>query len=181
MFARIRELADALVELAAHEGGPAAMVHVRVDHTALVRGFTEEGEVCEVPGIGPIPVAAARRLADDAILKVLLTDGADIAAVAHLGRTIPARLRTALEARDPVCVVPGCDVRRGLEIDHLVPRAEGKDRGSEQQEAGDGEAEPHRLILTAAAPEVEPPVISGGIGVSADDDGSGHGSCRRRC
>ncbi len=70
-------------------------------------------------------MAAARRLADDAILKVLVTDGADVKAVAHAGRTIPARLRTALQARDPVCVVPGCEVSRGLEIDHRVPLAEG--------------------------------------------------------
>lgn len=54
---------------------------------------------------------------------MLVTDGADVKTVAHAGRTIPARLRTALEARDPVCVVPGCDVMRGLEIDHRVPWA----------------------------------------------------------
>ena len=101
------------------------MVHVRVDHPALVRGHAVGGEVCEVPGIGPIPVAAARRMASDAVLKVLLTDGTDVKAVAHVGRTIPARLRTALEARDPTCVVPDCDVRHGLEIDHLLPWAEG--------------------------------------------------------
>jgi len=33
-------------------------------------------------------------------------------------RTIPPALRTLLEARDRECVVPGCDVTRGLEIDH---------------------------------------------------------------
>ena len=60
-------------------------------------------------------------MATDCILKVLLTKGVDIVAVAHAGRTIPAHLRTALEARDPVCIVPGCDVRRGLEIDHRDP------------------------------------------------------------
>ncbi len=44
--------------------------------------------------------------------------GADVTAVTHIGRTIPARIRTALQIRDPVCVVPRCDRRRGLEIDH---------------------------------------------------------------
>jgi hypothetical protein len=34
-------------------------------------------------------------------------------------------LRTALEARDPTCVVPGCNKRRDLEIDHIVPFAAG--------------------------------------------------------
>lgn len=121
--------ADALVAMSGFKsdgkGGPVATVHVRVDRSALVRGHAVSGEVCEIPGIGPIPVAAARRLADDAILKAFVTDGADVTAVAHLGRTIPARLRTALEARDPTCVVPGCDTRKGLEIDHRIPFAEG--------------------------------------------------------
>jgi hypothetical protein len=122
--------ADALVALAGSGGGsgrtgPCATVHVRVDRSALARGHTRPGEVCEIPGVGPIPVAAARRLASDAILKAFLTDGAEVTAVAHLGRTVPAKVRTALEARDPTCCVPGCDVREGLEIDHRVPFAEG--------------------------------------------------------
>ena len=124
--------ADALVALAEGAGsgggakkGPGAMVHVRVDHAALVRGHTEEGETCDIPGVGPIPVASARALAADCILKVLVTKGVDVVAVAHGGRTIPAHVRSALEARDPVCVIPGCAERKGLEIDHLVPFAEG--------------------------------------------------------
>jgi hypothetical protein len=68
--------------------------------------------------VGPVPVAVARRLLDDAILKVLVTKGVEVTAVAHAGRTIPAHVRTALEVRDPVCVVPRCDRRKGLEIDH---------------------------------------------------------------
>src|ERR687887_689376 len=122
--------ADALVAMAqAGSGqgstGPRAMVHVRVDHAALVRGHAKEGEACEIPGIGPIPVGAARMLASDSILKVLLTKGAEVRTVAHVGRTIPAKIRTALEERDPTCVVPGCDVRVGLEIDHIKALAQG--------------------------------------------------------
>ncbi len=125
--------ADALVSLAcggASAGGhgadgPGAMVHVRVDHAALVRGRVEPGELCEIPGIGPIPVEVARRLAVDSILSVLVTDGVDVTGVAHTGRTIPAPLRRALAERDPVCVVPGCGSREGLEIDHVTPYADG--------------------------------------------------------
>ncbi|MGH9097451.1 MAG: DUF222 domain-containing protein [Acidimicrobiales bacterium] len=123
--------ADALVGLACRwdtsEGpdspssGPATMVHVRVDHEALMRGHLEPGEICEIPGIGPIPVDVARRLAADSILSVLITDGVDVTSVAHAGRTIPGAIRTALIERDPVCVVPGCGIREGLEIDHLLP------------------------------------------------------------
>ncbi len=110
--------ADALVDLATNPDGPAATIQVRVDHDAWVRGHTLEGELCEVPGVGPIPVAVARRLGDDAILKALVTDGTDVTLVSHPGRNIPARIRTALEERDPTCVVPGCDARHGLEIHH---------------------------------------------------------------
>jgi hypothetical protein len=105
--------------------GPGTMVHVRVDHAALVRGRVDPGEICEIPGIGPIPVAVARRLASDAILSVLVTDGVDVLAVGHAGRTIPAAIRRALTERDPVCVVPGCDATEALEIDHIVPIVDG--------------------------------------------------------
>jgi uncharacterized protein DUF222/HNH endonuclease len=122
--------ADALVELARADGGdgpggPGAMVHVHVDHSALLRGFVVDGERCEVPGVGPVPVAVVRRLLSDCILKVIVTNGVDVTAVAHAGKTIPAHLRSALEARDPTCVVPGCDVRRDLQIDHTWPWIEG--------------------------------------------------------
>ena len=70
------------------------------------------------PGFGPIPVTLARQLSEDAILKVLLTKGVDVAAVAHGGHTIPAHLRSALEVRDDTCIVPGCDMRHNLERDH---------------------------------------------------------------
>ena len=122
--------ADALVSLASENvsGGslhPQARVHVRVDHSALVRGHKAKEERCEIPGVGPIPVSAAQRLLSDSILKVIVTDGCDVKAVAHAGRTIPTKIRTALEARDQMCVVPGCDVRDGLEIDHIIPFAGG--------------------------------------------------------
>jgi hypothetical protein len=120
--------ADALVALAESVGEGrkrVPVVQVRVDHAALVRGSVGDGEVCEIPGVGPIPVATARALANDCILKVLVTKGVDVVAVAHGGRTIPAPVRSALEVRDPKCVIPGCDLRDRLEIDHVVPFVEG--------------------------------------------------------
>jgi hypothetical protein len=120
--------ADALVAMAkdARAGGkrsrkaPGTLVRVLVDHNALRRGHTKNGEVCEIEGIGPIPVATARALAQDAISAALTTDGTDIYTVSHMGRHVTARQRTALEIRDPTCVVTGCDVRDHLEIDHIT-------------------------------------------------------------
>jgi hypothetical protein len=113
---------DALLDLVLPDGDvpapPAGMVHVVVDYEALMRGHTVVGEKCEIPGFGPIPVTLARQMSEDAILKVLLTKGVDVMAVAHGGYTIPAHLRSALDVRDPKCIVPGCDARRRLQKDH---------------------------------------------------------------
>jgi hypothetical protein len=97
---------------------PPTMMHLRVDLAALRRGRLDEGEVCELPGVGPVPLATAVNELGEAILKVIITDGVDVTTVAHMGRAVPAHLRSALEARDEKCVVPGCDVEKGLQIDH---------------------------------------------------------------
>src|SRR5262249_7290801 len=116
-----------LVEAPTSEGdGAAGKVRditgvVRIDHAALVRGHTEPGEVCEIVGRGPIPVAVASRLLDDAFLKAVVVDGTDVRTVSHLGRTIPARLRTAVEELHRECDLEGCHVSHNLQIDHNQP------------------------------------------------------------
>jgi len=104
---------------------PNAVINVRVDIDALKRGHTKHGEICEIAGVGPIPVATATEYLGEAFLKLLVMDGIDIKTVAHMGRAIPAPLRTAVEERDRVCQVPTCDMSVGLEIDHIKPFAEG--------------------------------------------------------
>ena len=85
-------LADALVDLAAaslagrDDGDGAAekpksrkpCFTVLVDLQALLRGQAEPGETCEIPGVGPIPVARLYELAPDAFWHVLVTRGRDI-------------------------------------------------------------------------------------------------------
>jgi Domain of unknown function (DUF222)/HNH endonuclease len=107
------------------DGAPRTQVVVRVDLAALLRGHLESGECCEIDDLGPIPVPMARDLANDSFLAVLFHRAGDIKAVSHFGRTINATLRTALAQRDRICVVPGCGVSYGLEIDHVLPFAEG--------------------------------------------------------
>ncbi len=104
---------------------PACSVVVRVDLAALLRGQANDGELCEIDNQGPIPVPMARDLANDSFLRLVFHQAGDIRAVSHAGRTINRHLRTALVHRDTTCVVPGCGVSFGLEIDHLVPFAEG--------------------------------------------------------
>lgn len=106
--------------------GPKALVHLRVDVAALRRGEIGPGEHCEIPGVGPVPLEVARELLSDAVVKLVVVNGVDVTTICHLGRSVPAALRTALEERDPCCVVPGCGVAHGLEIDHrIVPFADG--------------------------------------------------------
>ncbi|MGH9019010.1 MAG: hypothetical protein ACRDY1_14760, partial [Acidimicrobiales bacterium] len=97
---------------------PRATVCFLVDGTAFTRGFTRNGERCEVAGVGSVPVAAVRRQLPDSFVKILVTRGVDVTTVVHAGRTVPAHLHSALEVRDPTCVVPGCDVAHGLEMHH---------------------------------------------------------------
>ncbi len=104
---------------------PLAMVVVHMSKAAYERGWTEPGETCEIDGLGPIPIAVARRMASDAILKSLVVNGVDVTRVSHFGRTIPTHLRTAIEARDRVCNIAGCEISRHLEIDHNIPVADG--------------------------------------------------------
>jgi hypothetical protein len=124
---RHRYRADALVAICEHAGtgtraekgsGPRARLLVRVDAAALRRGYTQGDEVCEIPGVGPVPVASARDLMGDAVFNVVVSKGIDIACVTSTKRTIKWALRLALTERDPICVVPGCSASLHLEIDH---------------------------------------------------------------
>lgn len=120
--------ADALVELVTEERGgeavgssrPKTAVIVHVDYETIARGAVADGEMCEITGIGPVPLEAVRRLAADSILRILVSKGGQPMAVSPGVRTIPRALRLLLEARDPTCVVPGCDVSQGLEVDHIL-------------------------------------------------------------
>ena len=118
---RVAYAADALVALASE--GPCKPVEVRVtvDSAALARGHTTTGERCEIDRIGPVPVTTARALLDDASVAVMVRDGDDITAVSSPKRTIPAKLRRALEARYPTCGVESCANDQFLEVDHVIP------------------------------------------------------------
>ncbi len=126
-------LADALVSLVAGEptgpphstGVSRSTVCIRVDAAALRRGYAKKGETCAIPGVGPVPVAVATRHLSNSFVKILVIDGVDVLSVCHVGRSVPAHVQSALEERDPKCVVPGCDTAHGLENHHWdVPYAE---------------------------------------------------------
>ena len=96
---------------------------LRVDVAALRRGRAQGGELCEVAGVGPIPVSGAKEILGEAIVKLVITDGVDVLNVTHLGRGPTAAQRAALLWMNPSCSVVGCH-RTRVEWDHREPWAQ---------------------------------------------------------
>ena len=99
--------------------GRQTQVIIRVDAPALARGTVEQGEVCDIAGIGPVPLAALKAQIPHAHLAYVITNARGTA-VAHLGRQVTAHQRTAMLARGYQCEVPGCTTTHLLEIDHTI-------------------------------------------------------------
>jgi len=120
---------DGLVSLATSGGGasPRPEVIVRVDHAALLRGYPESDEVCDVPGFGPTSVQAVFDMMEsgDPLIKAVVTKGKDVVNVAHLGHRPKAHQKTALDWLFPCCAAEGCGTRADfLQTDHRVDYAE---------------------------------------------------------
>jgi len=96
---------------------------LRVDLEALQRGETVDGEMCEITGIGPVPVSTARALLGESIVKLVITKGVDVLHVTHLGRGPTVAQTVALLWQNRLCIVEGCD-RPHREIDHREDWAE---------------------------------------------------------
>jgi Domain of unknown function (DUF222) len=105
-------------------GNPTHLALLRVDLEALVRGRVTGDELCEVAGVGPISIRAARDLLGESIVKLVLTNGVDVANVTHLGRGPTAAQRIAMLWRSPACEVQGCTSSVGIQADHRVPWAD---------------------------------------------------------
>jgi len=123
---RAAYVADAVANLLLR--GPRKPIDARLDVTeaALERGHAVSGEKCEIPGMGPIPVTAAKRMLRDARVSVMVRDDTDkITHVSSVTRTVPAKLRRWLEAAYPVCGRHACENSRNLVIDHIDRYADG--------------------------------------------------------
>jgi hypothetical protein len=96
-------------------------VIARVDVRALDRGHVEPGEVCEIAGHGPIPVAEAWKMIDGgAFVAAVATKGSHVDTLVHMGRRPTALQRTVLEWETAgTCVVEGCTNKARIEIDHV--------------------------------------------------------------
>jgi hypothetical protein len=125
-----RHLADAYAALLSGSGKGRAKrpeLVVLVSHEVAKRGWTDvrPGEVCKIPGVGPVPPKVAKEIADDAFLSGVFYDGKDLRHLRRWTRNTPVEVRIALElGRSPdfdgiECV--DCGNRFRTENDHVEP------------------------------------------------------------
>jgi hypothetical protein len=60
---------------------------LRLELAALQRGHLMPGELCEITGIGPVTLGAARDLLGESIVKLVLTRAGEVVSVTHVGRS----------------------------------------------------------------------------------------------
>ena len=127
-----RYLADAYAALLSGSGKGRAKrpeLVVLVSHEVATRGWTKvkKGELCKIPGLGPVPPQVARNIAQDAFLNGVFFDGKDLRNLKRWSRDIPVEVQVALELGEPpgfdgvVCVE--CGNRFRTEFDHVTPRS----------------------------------------------------------
>jgi hypothetical protein len=122
--------ADALASMLTNGSAGVKARNGRADVVFVVdlrtyRHGTHADSVCHIVGGGPVAPDVVREMVKDAFLKVAFHDGVNIHTVTHIGRYIPAELRTALELGEAPgfdgTVCSGCGHKFRLQWDHLDP------------------------------------------------------------
>ena len=74
-----------------------------VGHEVVKRGWTDvrDGELCKIPGVGPVAPQVAKEIGDDASLSGVFFDGTDLRNFARWTRNIPIEVLIALELGEP--------------------------------------------------------------------------------
>jgi hypothetical protein len=101
---------------------PDYLAILRIDLAALIRGWTEGDEVCEIPGIGPVPITRMRELLPESSIRLVITEGIDVANVTYLGRCPNAAQDIALLWSQPLCQNIACS-NTWIQRDHRDPYA----------------------------------------------------------
>jgi len=127
-----RHLADAYASMLAGGAGKGHAkrpeVTVLVSHSVAKRGWKDvkPGEMCKIPGIGPVAPQTAREIASDAFLNGVFFDGKDLRNFKRWSRDIPVAVRAALELGPPPDFngirCRDCGNHFRTEWDHVHPR-----------------------------------------------------------
>lgn len=100
-----------------------------VSHEVVKRGWKDvrPGEMCKIPGVGPVAPEIAKEIAADAFLSGVFYDGKDLRHLKRWSRSRPPEVDIALEL-GPAPEFDGvrcidCGNRFHTEFDHVRPRA----------------------------------------------------------
>ncbi|MDQ3646557.1 MAG: HNH endonuclease [Actinomycetota bacterium] len=162
-----RHLADAYAKMLA--GGPVKgpakrpELVVVVSHEVITRGWRDvrSGELCKIPGVGPVAPEVAREIARDAFLSGVLYDGKDLRNFNRWTRHIPIEVQIALELGAPpgfdgvVCVDCGNHFR--TEFDHVEPRVRGGPSSNRNVEPRCGGCHKAKTLRDRKAGKLTPP------------------------
>jgi hypothetical protein len=121
--------ADVLLDLLAGTGpagaGPPAVVDIHSELTTLTRLTNEPGELA---GYGPVIANIARQVTEDqkdAEWRYTITDNGHFVASGTTRRRPTTSERRYVEARDPICIFPGCRMpAASCDIDHRITYSE---------------------------------------------------------
>jgi hypothetical protein len=151
-----RHLADAYAAMldgsSAKGNSRRAELVVLVSHEVAKRGWRDvrDGEMCKIPGVGPVPPEVAREIAADAFLTGVVCDGKDLRNIKRWTRSTPVEVRLALQLGRPPdfdgikCV--DCGKRFRTEEDHVDPHCAG---GPASTDNLDPRCKPCHLAKTA--------------------------------
>ena len=135
-----QRLADGLVQLcAAYARGEVTGGHERptILVTIPAESLSGQGDAPAITSFGdPVSARSVRHLAEDAVLRRVLSNGSEVLDEGRGERFATAVQFRALVARDGGCRWPGCDIPAAwCDVDHLTPWAEG------------GTSDLHNLVL----------------------------------
>ncbi|MFN2544922.1 MAG: HNH endonuclease signature motif containing protein [Actinomycetota bacterium] len=125
-------LADAYAALLSGKGKGRARrpeLVVLVSREVAKRGWEDvrKGELCKIPGVGPVAPPVAKEIAKDAFLSGVFYDGTDLRHFKRWSRHIPVEVQVALELGEAPefegVACTDCGRRFRPEFDHLVPCA----------------------------------------------------------
>ena len=126
-----RYLADGYAKLLSGAGKGRAKrpeLVILVSHEVAKRGWKDvrKGEVCKIPGVGPVAPETVKEIAKDAFLNGVFYDGKDLRNFNRFGRHHAVEVKVALELGEPPdfdgpkCI--DCGNRFRTEFDHVEPR-----------------------------------------------------------